>query len=128
MKSASLKVLLTVETMFVIVTLVVLIVNIAQSKETELFREVSPDGNYVLYIREIGKPPLLGNDKLRITLYNEASKNLALYRASFMAYVWNEGSPAKFDVKWTEPGAFVTLRGSGQPTAYYILPYPSIVD
>ena len=127
MKSASLKVLLTVETMFVIVTLVVLIVNIAQSKETELFREVSPDGNYVLYITEIGKPTI-NYDKLRITLYNEASKNLALYRASFMAYVWNEGSPAKFDVKWTEPGAFVTLRGSGQPTAYYILPYPSIVD
>ena len=123
MKSIRVKILLVLETIFVTLTFVVLIVNIVQSKETELFREVSPDGNYVLYITEIGKPTI-ANDKLRITLHNETSKNPALYHASFTTDVWNEGRRAKLDVEWTDTGALITLKGSGQPNAYHILPYP----
>ena len=100
--------------------------------ETEIFRETSPDGNFVVYIEEIGSPDFpFGKANLQVTLFEvipEDESPGVYYRASFKADVANDGAPADYEIKWLDDGVQIALIGSEQPTAYYILPFRTLDD
>lgn len=102
------------------------------STENELLRELSPDGIYALAIKELGAPDFpFGDDHLKITLFEVIPENerpRVYYKASFTADVASDGGHAGYKVKWLEDGVQIALSGSGQPTAYYILPFKTLDD
>lgn len=121
MKTRSLKILFLIET-FIIVLQVLWFCFAFKTRGTVLLRETSPDGNYRLFIEEIGIPNWpFGKDHLEISLYENESVDR--YRVSFHADVANNGRTASFEVEWMEDRVQITLKGSKQPTAYYILPF-----
>lgn len=101
-----------------------------RSIENELFRELSPDGNYTLSITEVIPPDFpFGKDHLKITLFETISENerqRVCYSASFTADVANDGARAGYEVEWLEDGVQIALSGSEQPTAYYVLPFKTL--
>lgn len=101
-----------------------------KSTENELFRELSPDGNYTLVIRAVGEPGFsFGTDQLEVTLFEmipESERPSKYYRASFRADVANDGARAEYKVEWLDDGVQVVLSGEEQPTAYYILPFKKL--
>ena len=107
-------------------------IQIMLSDEEELFRDISPDGVYSLLITRIADPDFpFGDDHLKITLFEVIPQDEAprvYYRASFMADVANDGAHAAFEVEWLEDSVQITLMGSEQPTAYYILPFKTLDD
>lgn len=126
MKTRALKVLLLIET-FIIVLQVLWLCFAFKTKGTILLRETSPDGNYRLFIEEIGIPNWpFGDDHLRISLYE--GEHADLYRVSFDADVANNGRTAAFEVEWMEDRVQIALKGSKQPTTYYILPFKTLDD
>ena len=121
MKSRILKILLIAETIIIATAAVYACVVFSGSKKTELFRETSPDGGYLLVIEELGSPDWpFGNDHLRVTLYGTEENS---YRASFKADVANNGVQAGYEVSWAQNGVQIVLSGSEQPTAYYMMPF-----
>lgn len=102
------------------------------SGETEIFREASPDGNFVVYIEEIGAPDFpFGKAHLQVTLFEvipEDESPGVYYRASFQADVANDGAPADYEIEWLDDGVQIALIGSEQPTAYYVLPFRTLDD
>lgn len=102
------------------------------SGKTEIFREASPDGNFVVYIEEIGVPDFsFGKAHLQVTLFEvipEDESPGVYYRASFQADVANDGAPADYEIEWLDNGVQIALIGSEQPTAYYILPFRTLDD
>lgn len=99
-------------------------------EETEIFREESPDCNFVVYIEEIAPPTFpFGDAHLQVTLFEvitEDERPGRYYRASFKADVANDGASASYEIEWLEDGLQIALIGSEQPTAYYILPFRTI--
>ena len=96
------------------------------NKNTELFREYSPNGEYVLYITEIGTPAWpFGADRVRITLYESESPDQSV---SFMADVRNDGARAGYEVTWLDDGVQIALSGEEQLTSYYVLPFQTLSD
>lgn len=127
MKKRAWKVLLLIETFVLAIEALCVCVSLVTYKRIDLFREVSPDGGYVLLIQELGTPDWpFGSDLLKITLY-ENNNNLH-YSASFRADVSNNGMQAIYKVEWLEEGVQIALMGSGQNTAYYILPFKTLDD
>lgn len=104
----------------------------AESTENELFRELSPDGNYTLLITELREPNFpFGKDQLEITLFEvipEDERPRRYYRASFTADVANDGARADYKVEWLEDGVQIALSGEEQPKAYYVLPFKTLDD
>lgn len=100
--------------------------------ETEIFRETSPNGNFVVYIEEIGAPDFpFGKAHLQVTLFEvipEDESPGVYYRASFKADVANDGASADYEIEWLDDGVQIALIGSEQPTAYYILPFRTLDD
>ncbi len=100
--------------------------------DRELFREISPDGGYGLWIGETRPPDFpFGEAHVRVTLYEvlpEGESPRAYYRASFQAEVANDGAGAGYRVTWLEDGVQVVLHGEEQPDAYYILPFRTAGD
>ena len=126
MKNRALKALLLIET-FIIVLQVLWFCYIFVNRRTTLLRETSPDGNYHLFIDEIGIPNWpFGDDHLSISLYE--GEGAVLYRVSFDADVANNGRTASFEVEWMEDRVQIALKGSKQPTAYYVLPFITLDD
>ena len=126
MKAHILKALLILETLFITAIMVCFFITLKSNKITELSREVSPDGEYLLIIEELGMPDWpFGNDHLRISLYGTEENS---YSASFMADVANNGTQAGYDVRWEPDGVQIVLSGIEQPTAYYIMPFKTLVD
>lgn len=126
MKKRALKVLFIIETLIIVIVVIYGCYIIMSSQKTELFREISPNGEYRLIISEIGTPDWpFGDDHLRVTLYGIGDESL-YYVASFKADVANNGMQAEYEVQWLEDGVQITLIGSDQPTAYYILPFKTL--
>lgn len=121
LKEKVLKIVVAIETLVIVLEFLWLGVClcIALNKDTELLRESSPDGKYILRIEEIGRPIWpFGADHLEIRLFeSDAPEN----RVSFSADVRNGGARAGYEVTWLEDGVQIALIGKS--TAYYILPF-----
>jgi len=125
MKKRALKFICLIETIFIILVILYECFAFMNSKETEILRETSPNGDYVLCISEIGTPDWpFGKDHLFIMFYE--NDNLENYRISFSADVANNGCKASYEIEWLEEGVLIALKGSEQPTAYYILPFKTL--
>jgi hypothetical protein len=120
MKSKILKILLGIETAILLLFAVYFAVCAWTSGKTELLRESSPDGNYILIITRLGEPDWpFGSDHLRITLFEDTNS----YSVSFKADVANDGGYGNYEITWLDDGVQIALSGEEQPTAYYILPF-----
>lgn len=133
MRKRVLLILLAVESMVLVLAILIgHLLYVGEFKETELFREKSPDGGYGIRICEVGVPDFpFGSDHLKVTLYEtipDGEKLRAFYRASFTADVATDGAPAAYKVEWLEDGVQIALIGEEQPTAYYILPFKTLDD
>lgn len=127
MKQRILKILLLIETLIIVSAVLWGCFTFMNSKKTELLRETSPDGNYLLIIQELGTPDWpFGADHLKISLYEQNTE--PRYRVSFQADVSNDGCTASYEIEWLEDSVHIALIGSEQPTAYYVLPFKTLDD
>lgn len=127
MKNMILKVIVLIETLVLILCILYVFLAIIRSGKTELLRETSPNGEYILTITEIGLPDWpFGKDHLAINFFDK--DDFATYRISFSSDVANDGCKAGYEVEWLEEGVLIMLKGSEQPTAYFILPYKEFVE
>lgn len=95
------------------------------NNKTELLREISPDGNYVLRIDELGEPNSFYKiDYIQVTLYE--NDNSYHYYADFIADVSTNGGHAKYEIEWLEDGVQIVL--TGHMSQYYILPFKTLED
>lgn len=125
MKQRILKILLFIETLIIVSVVLWGCLTFVNSKKTELLRETSPGGNYLLIIQELGTPDWpFGADHLKISLYEQNTE--PRYRVSFQADVSNDGCTADYEIEWLEDSVQIALIGSEQPTAYYILPFKTL--
>ena len=125
MKQRILKILLLIETLIIVSAMLWGCLTFVNSKKTELLRETSPDGNYLLIIQELGTPDWpFGADHLKISLYEQNAE--PRYRVSFQADVFNDGCTANYEIEWLEDSVQIALIGSEQPTAYYVLPFKTL--
>lgn len=127
MKSRIFKVLLSIETFIIVLEVLWFCFAFITNGKTELLRETSPNGDYLLVIQELGEPGwAFGSDHLRVLLYEKKSAHF--YKVSFDADVANNGMHASFEVEWMEDGVQIALKGCEQPTAFYILPFKTLPD
>lgn len=125
MKQRILKILLLIETLIIVSAMLWGCLTFVNSKKTELLRETSPDGNYLLIVQELGTPNWpFGADHLKISLYEQNAE--PRYRVSFQADVSNDGCTANYEIEWLEDSVQIALIGSEQPTAYYVLPFKTL--
>lgn len=125
MKQRILKIFLLIETLIIVSAVLWGCLTFVNSKKTELLRETSPDGNYLLIIQELGTPDWpFGADHLKISLYEQNAE--PRYRVSFQADVSNDGCTANYEIEWLEDSVQIALIGSEQPTAYYVLPFKTL--
>ena len=90
MKARAFKVLLWIETFIIVLEVLWICFALITNRKTELLREASPNGDYLLVIQELGEPGWpFGSDHLRISLYE--NKPVHFYRVSFDADVANDG-------------------------------------
>lgn len=99
------------------------------NNKTELLREISPDGDYVLLIEELGKPVLYSkyyaSDRIKVTLYeNNSHEN---YCESFRVEISTCGDTAQYEIEWLEDGVKIVLSGF-ESDYYYILPFKTSED
>lgn len=103
---------------------------IAEIKETELLREVSPDGKFSVLIQEIGKPDFpFGSDHIGVTLFEKRSKEHSFkpyYRVAFDADIPTDGTKAGYRLEWLDDGVQVILKGERGREYYYILPFKTL--
>ena len=128
MKTRTLKILLMIQSVVLVLILTWLFVKIKDAnKETELLREISPDGDYELLIEELGKPTffLFPIDRIRVYLY-ENTNNQERYVVTFRVDVRTEGGTADYNIEWLEDGVQIIL--SGVESNYYILPFKTLED
>lgn len=126
MKQRALKIFLVIETAILLLFAIYFVVCVCTSGKTELLREYSPDGSYILYIERLGEPDWpFGSDHLRIVFY-EDTDNGQYYRASFEADVANDGGYGNYEIEWLDEGVQIALSGEEQPTAYYVLPFKTL--
>lgn len=125
MKIRTMKTLLIIQ--FVIIVLIVkwILPNGNVKNKTELLREISPDGDYVLLIEELGKPVFSHCDSIKVTLY-ENNNSHDYYSASFEDQILGDGGTANYEIKWLEDGVQIIL--SGGRAYYYILPFKTLED
>lgn len=124
MKRKILKILFIAENLILVLALISSFIWAYLNKNTELFREYSPNREYVLCITEIGTPAWsFGSDRIKITLYESDSPDQSVH---FFADVRNDGARAGYEVTWLDDGVQVALKGEEQPTAYYILPFKAL--
>ncbi|MCM1056086.1 MAG: hypothetical protein NC517_00540 [Firmicutes bacterium] len=93
---------------------------------TELLRETSPDGDYVLLIEELGTPSsfFYSLDRIQVTLCENSSHEY--YCASFRADIPTRGDTAEYEIQWMEDSVQIIL--SGHESQYYILPFKTLED
>lgn len=132
MKAKILKTLLIFESAVIVLTLVWIFYELATcNNKTELLCEISPDGNYVLLIQEIGRHSLVFSgsihaiDRIKVTLY-ENNSHFLHYGASFKADISTRSGSAKYEIEWLEDGVRIVL--SGYKSEYYILPFRTLED
>lgn len=124
MKDKVLKILVAIETFIIVLELLWMgfCLWIASNGNQELLRECSPDGKYVLYIKEVGTTDwLVGVECFEICLYQSADLGKSV---SFRADICNRGARAGYEITWLEDGVQIALIG--KTTSYYILPFPGV--
>lgn len=121
MKKIALKILFVLETLVIVLELFCLyIIVLITPGKTELLRESSPDGKYVLCIT--GSPNFpYDSDRLEIELYESADPGKSV---SFRADICNRGARAGYEITWLEDGVQIALIG--KTTSYYILLFPGV--
>ena len=126
MKTRILKTMLIFETMVIILIFVWIFFDVATgNNRTEVLREISPGGGYVLLIQELGEPSsFYAIDRLKVTLYENSSHEH--YYAEFRVDVSTGGGPAEFDIEWMEDGVQIVLYGN--KAQYYFLPFKTFED
>jgi len=124
MKERTMKTLLIIQLMVIVLIVKWIIPNGDEKNKTELLREISPDGDYVLLIEELGTA-VFTYDCIKVTLY-ENSNSPEYYSASFWVDVHTGGGNAHYGIEWLEDGVQVILSGS--ESDYYILPFQTSGD
>lgn len=129
MKTRIMKIILIIQFAVIVLVLMWIFIQIKGARnKTELLREVSPDGDYVLLIEEEGSKPtflLFPIDRIRVTLYENVSMQ-ERHGTSFCASVRTGGGTADYEIEWLEDGVQVIL--SGIKSQYYILPFKTFED
>ena len=128
MKTRTLKILLMIQSMVLVLILTWIFFKIKNAnKETELLREISPDGNYELLIKELGKPTLIlfPIDYISVYLY-ENTNNQERYVVNYFVDIRTGGGMADYKIEWLEDGVQIVL--SGLESHYYILPFKTLED
>ncbi len=127
MKSKVLKTAFCIETIIIIVFIIWFSFSIRVENTTELLRETSPNGDYVIVINEKGEPDWpFGADHIEVRLFENTGGDG--YRISFEADVHSDGGHAGYKVEWLDDSVQIVLSGKEQPTAYYILPFKTMND
>lgn len=133
MKAKILKILLFIESTVIRLILIWIFYELATcNNRTELLREISPDGNYVLLIQEIGRPSLVFSgsfhaiDCVRVTLF-ENNDQFLHYGVSFEADISTHSGSAQYEIEWLEDGAQIVFSGY-ESDYYYILPFKTSED
>ena len=104
-----------------IILMAMLLIPKGDSKnKTQRLREISPDGNYILLIEEIGKPIFAQIDHIKVTLYEYNNSHEHII-ATFHAEISTGEGTAHCQIEWLEDGVQIMLIGS--QTHYYILPF-----
>lgn len=100
---------------------IVLSGNDGSSAQTELAQESDPTGRYTVTVWQIGEPEWsFGPDRLKVRLSDVENKGRDV---SFEADVWSDGAYGTYEIEWLENGVKITLDGSEQSPAKYILPF-----
>ncbi|MCM1056087.1 MAG: hypothetical protein NC517_00545 [Firmicutes bacterium] len=131
MKRKILKGILIFEFAVIVALLVWIIYQLATcNNKKELLREISPDGNYVLLIQEIGKPSIVFSgsfhviDSIKVMLCeNDCYYH---YGASFRVDIYTRNGSYEYEIEWMEDGVQIVL--SGYESEYYILPFKTLED
>ncbi len=125
MKDKVLKILVAIETFIIVLELLWMGFCFWLSSTNgnrELLREYSPDGKYVLHIKEIATSDwLFGGQCFDIRLYESADPGR---RVSFRTDIRSRGARAGYEVTWLEDGVQIALIG--KTTSYYILLFPGV--
>ena len=127
MKTRTMKILLTIQSLVIILLLIWIFFEVKNSNnKTELLREISPDEDYVLLIEELGKPTffLFSINRIKVTLHeNNSNKH---YVATFRVDVLTQKGTIHYAIEWLEDGVQIIL--SGAESYYYILPFKTLED
>ena len=127
MKSKVLKIAFCIETIIIVVFIICFLFSVRAENTTELLREISPNGDYVIVINEKGEPDWpFGADHIEVRLFENTGGDG--YRISFEAEVHNDGGRAGYKVEWLDDSVQIVLSGEEQPAAYYILPFKTMND
>ena len=93
MKSKVLKIAFCIETIIIVVFIICFLFSVRVENTTELLRETSPNGDYVIVINEKGEPDWpFGADHIEVRLFENTGGDG--YRISFEAEVHNDGGRA----------------------------------
>ena len=115
MKSKTLKILLSIQSVAMALVLGWLCLEVISSERTTLIRENSPDGTYKLIVHESSKTLLFHPiDCIEVVL----SANDAAYHKAFNVDI---SDFAGCEIEWEEDGVRIVLHG--QESLYYTLPF-----
>ena len=94
--------------------------NIRSQARTEVYRGTSEDGRYSLTISEIGEPDFpFGPAHYEAVLRGESGRCVIL-----RTDVHDDGGRGGYAVEWQKDAVRITMRGSEQDDAVFLLPYP----
>lgn len=123
-KSNVLTALLLIESILLVLALAIIAIqgNDNSTAQTELMQETDATGRYTVTIWRIGEPEWsFGPDHLKVQLSD--TENLG-NDVSFETDVKSDGAYASYEIEWIENAVKITLNGSDQAPAEYILPFP----
>lgn len=127
MKPRTMKILLVVQ--FVAIVLIVKWIipdGNGGNNKTELFREISPKGDYILLIEELPNMFISPSTKrVEVTLYENNNRH-EHYSATFDVDFFIGNRNADYGIEWLEDGVQIIL--SGVESRYYILPFKTLED
>lgn len=125
MKIRTMKIILIIQFAVIALILMWIFLDVKDgNNKTELLREISPDGKYVLLIEQLGKPGFYAIDRIKVTLYENNTQEH--YGATFRVDISTGGGSAKYEIQWLEYGVQIIL--SGARSEYYILPFKTLED
>lgn len=126
MKSKALKIAFCLETIVLVVLIVLIFFSVRTKRTTELLRETSPNGDFVIVVSEKGEPDWpFGPAHVEVSLFETGDSG---YRVSIESEVHNDGGHAGVQVAWLEESVQIVLSGKEQPDAAVLLPLRTLTD